>query len=97
MGKVEDGTTTSDYDEEEIHRTMSINLSVIPCEWEGHKINVLDAPGYPDFVGEVTACLRVADHGVAPRFSEGLWLFAVIGAEARDDRAGRIGCEGTGK
>jgi elongation factor G len=61
MGRVEDGNTTSDFDEEEIHRTMSLNLSVIPCEWEGHKLNVLDAPGYPDFQGEMLNGIHVAD------------------------------------
>lgn len=64
LGKVEDGNTVSDYDEEEIHRTMSLNLSVIPCEWEGHKINVLDAPGYLDFQGEMLGGLAVADTAI---------------------------------
>lgn len=61
LGKVEDGNTVSDYDEEEISRTMSLNLSVIPCEWEGHKINLLDTPGYLDFQGEMLNGLYVAD------------------------------------
>ncbi|MBE7469873.1 MAG: elongation factor G [Anaerolineae bacterium] len=61
LGRVEDGNTVSDYDEEEIHRTMSLNLSVIPCEWEGYKINVLDAPGYADFQGEMLSGVHVAD------------------------------------
>ena len=61
LGKVEDGNTTSDYDEEEINRTMSLNLSVIPCEWEGYKINVIDAPGYYDFQGEMLNGVYVAD------------------------------------
>lgn len=61
MGKVEDGNTISDYDEEEISRTMSLNLSVLPCEFKGHKINVLDAPGYADFQGEMLTGLHVAN------------------------------------
>jgi elongation factor G len=61
LGRVEDGNTISDFDEEEIHRTMSLNLSVIPCEWEGYKINILDAPGYADFQGEMLSGLHVAD------------------------------------
>ncbi len=64
MGKVEDGNTVSDFDEEEINRTMSLNLAVVPCEWEGHKLNVLDAPGYADFQGEMLNGLHVADTAV---------------------------------
>lgn len=64
LGRVEDGNTVSDFDEEEISRTMSINLSVVPCEWKGHKINVLDAPGYADFQGEMLNGLHVADTAI---------------------------------
>ena len=64
MGKVEEGTTVSDFDEEEIRRRISLNLALIPCEWEKHKINVLDTPGYLDFVGEVISAIRVADAGI---------------------------------
>ncbi|MGD8997669.1 MAG: elongation factor G [Anaerolineae bacterium] len=61
MGDVEKGTTVSDYDEEERRRHISLNLALLPVEWEGHKINVLDTPGYTDFVGEVKSATRVAD------------------------------------
>ncbi|MBN1218709.1 MAG: elongation factor G [Anaerolineae bacterium] len=61
LGKIEDGNTVSDYDEEEISRKMSLNLSVIPCEWDGHKINVLDTPGYTDFQGEMLSGIHVAE------------------------------------
>ena len=64
MGRVEDGSTVSDWDEEEIKRSQSINTSLIPCEWSGHKINVLDTPGFPDFIGDVISALRVAEAGV---------------------------------
>jgi elongation factor G len=61
LGKVEDGTSVSDHDEEEIRRKISIYTSVIPVEHRDHKVNVLDAPGYTDFVGEVISTLSVAD------------------------------------
>ncbi len=61
LGRVEDGTTVSDWDEDEIKRGQSINLSLVPCEWSGHKINLLDTPGYSDFLGEVISALRVSE------------------------------------
>ncbi len=64
LGKVEDGTTVSDYDPDEAERGMSINLAVVPCEWKKHKINVIDTPGYADFVGEVVSGLHAADTAV---------------------------------
>ncbi|HVN14273.1 MAG TPA: elongation factor G [Anaerolineales bacterium] len=64
LGKIEDGTTISDYDEEEIRRKISLSTSVIPIEHRDIKINLLDAPGYTDFVGEVISALSVADAAV---------------------------------
>jgi len=64
MGKVEDGSTASDFDEEENRRTLSLYTSVIPIEHKNTKINLLDAPGYTDFVGEVISALSVADSAV---------------------------------
>lgn len=61
LGKIQDGTTASDYDEEEIRRSFSLYTSVISVEFKDHKINFLDTPGYTDFVGEVISALRVAD------------------------------------
>ncbi|MDP4093066.1 MAG: elongation factor G [Bacillota bacterium] len=61
FGRVPDGTTTTDYDPEEIKRKISISASIAPCEWKDHKINVIDTPGYFDFVGEVKEGIRVAD------------------------------------
>ncbi len=60
MGKVSDGNTISDYGKEEQKRQFSISTSVIPIEWEGMKINVLDTPGYFDFVGEVEEAVSAA-------------------------------------
>jgi len=64
MGKIEDGTTTSDFDEEEIRRTISLSTSVIPVEYRDVKINFLDTPGYTDFIGEVISAMRVADSAI---------------------------------
>lgn len=64
LGRVEEGTTTTDYDPEESRRGMSINLALAPVEWRDYKINVIDAPGYADFFGEVVAALRAADAAV---------------------------------
>ncbi len=64
MGKIEDGTTFSDYDEEEIRRKISLYTAVLPVEFRDHKVNVLDAPGFTDFIGEVVSALSVADAAV---------------------------------
>ena len=64
LGKIEDGTTVSDFEDEEIRRKLSLSTAVIPVEYKDHKINVLDTPGYTDFVGEVVSSLRVADGAI---------------------------------
>ncbi len=61
MGTVEAGTTASDYHASEKERGMSVFTSLLHAEWEGHKINILDAPGYLDFTGETLTALKVAD------------------------------------
>ncbi len=60
MGKTEDGNTLSDFTKEEIKRKISISTSVVPIEWEGYKINILDTPGFFDFEGEVCEALSAA-------------------------------------
>ena len=64
LGRVEDGTTISDYDKEEQKRLFSISTSVVPVIYEDTKVNILDTPGFFDFVGEVEEALRVADAAV---------------------------------
>lgn len=64
MGKVEDGNTISDYDKEETKRLFSVNTSVVPILWEDTKINILDTPGYFDFVGEAEEAVSVADAAI---------------------------------
>ena len=71
MGKTTDGNTVTDFDDEEIRRGISVSTALAPIEWQGHKINILDTPGYADFVGEMRAAMRVAD----------LAIFVVSGVE----------------
>ena len=74
MGKIEDGTTIADFEEEEIRRGISLSTSIIPIEYKDYKINLLDTPGYTDFVGEVISALRVSDGAL-------VLVDAVAGAE----------------
>ncbi len=64
IGKVADGNTVSDFDKEEQKRKFSISTSLIPIEWDGKKINILDTPGYFDFVGEVEEAVSAADAAI---------------------------------
>ena len=64
LGRVDDGTTVCDHEPEEHRRHLSLSLAVAPFEWKGHKVNLVDTPGYADFVGEVRAALRVVDLAV---------------------------------
>ncbi len=64
LGRVEDGNTTTDFDPEEARRRISVSLALAPFEHDGHKVNVIDTPGYADFVSDVAAALRAADLAV---------------------------------
>lgn len=64
MGKVDDGTSVSDFEDEEIRRKLSLSTAMVPIEYKDHKINLLDTPGYTDFVGEVISAMRVADSAI---------------------------------
>lgn len=64
IGKIEEGSTISDYHADEIERRISINSSILHCDWQGTKINILDTPGYSDFTGDVISSLRVTDLAV---------------------------------
>ena len=61
LGRVDDGNTASDYNEDEIQRNISISTALLHADWSGHRIHLLDTPGYTDFVGEVIGALRVVD------------------------------------
>ena len=61
MGSVEDGNTVSDFEPEEVKKGISVSLGMAPVEWKGVKINVLDAPGYADFIGDVRSAIRAVD------------------------------------
>lgn len=80
LGKVEDGSTASDYTEEEIKRTFSISAALLQCEYKSLKINMLDLPGFADFAGEVVSSLRVVESAL-------LVVDAVAGPEAGSDLA----------
>ena len=86
LGKVEDGTTVSDYDDEEHRRKISLYSSMIPVEHRDHKINVIDAPGYTDFVGEMVSALSVADGAI-------ILVDAVAGLEVGTELAWRYADE----
>ncbi|MBQ3514483.1 MAG: elongation factor G [Lachnospiraceae bacterium] len=85
MGKVEDGNTISDFGKEEQKRQISISTSVVPIEWKGVKINVLDTPGYFDFIGEVEEAISAADAAI-------IIVSGKAGVEAGTERAWEL-CE----
>jgi elongation factor G len=64
LGKVDDGTSVTDFDPEEQRRKHTINASLAPLEWKDYKVNLIDAPGYPDFVGEVVGALRAVEGAI---------------------------------
>src|SRR5829696_8360285 len=85
-GRVEDGTTVTDFDPEEQQRQLSLSLAVAPFEWKGHKINLIDTPGYADFVGDVMAALRVVDLAV-------FVVSAVEGVEVQTEVVWKVAAE----
>ena len=79
IGRVEDGTTTTDYDADEIKKQITINAAMAPLEWKDCRLNLIDTPGYFDFVGEVISSLRVVETGL-------LTLCAVSGVEVGTEK-----------
>src|SRR5438067_12116402 len=86
LGRVNEGSTISDYDPDEITRHISVQLSVAPVEWQDTKVNVIDAPGYAEFVGEAKAAIRVVDTAI-------LLLDASAGVEVGTEQASRYADE----
>ncbi|HUR50338.1 MAG TPA: elongation factor G [Acidimicrobiales bacterium] len=86
LGRVEDGSTTTDFDPEEVKRGISVGLAMAPIEWKGHKINLLDCPGYADFFCEVESALTVADLAV-------FVVSAVEGVEVQTEAAWKLAAE----
>jgi elongation factor G len=85
-GRVEDGTTTTDFDPEETERGISLSLALASFEWHGHKINLIDCPGYADFAGDVAAALTVADLAI-------FVVSAVEGVEVQTQMAWRMAAD----
>src|SRR5437870_5490637 len=86
MGAVEDGNTVSDYDPEEVRKGISVSLSLAPVEWGDVKVNVLDAPGYADFVGDLRSAFRAVDAVI-------LVVSAVEGVEVQTEAAWELAVE----
>ena len=86
MGTIEDGKTVSDFEPEEIKKAISVSLGMAPIEWNGVKINVLDAPGYADFIGDVRTAIRAVDAVV-------LVVSAVDGVEVQTEVAWELAVE----
>jgi elongation factor G len=86
MGTVEDGTTVSDHDPDEQRKGISVSLSMAPIEWNGAKINVLDAPGYADFIGDLGSAIRAVDAVI-------IVVSAVDGVEVQTEVAWELAVE----
>ena len=87
-GRVEDGNTASDFEPEEQRRQTSLQLAILPCVWKGVKINVIDTPGYADFMGETVSALRAADAAVIVLSAPG---GVEVGAEMAWQRVRQLG------
>ena len=86
LGKVDDGTTTTDFDPDEIKRKISINTAVAYCDYKGHRINLVDTPGYGDFIADARAGLRVVEAAVVV-------VDAVAGVQVQTEKVWKFASE----
>ena len=86
LGRVEDGSTTTDFDPDEIKRQISINTSVAYCDWKGHRLNIVDTPGYGDFIADARAGLRVVEAAVVV-------VDAVAGVQVQTEKVWKFATE----
>ncbi len=86
LGKIDDGTTTTDFDPDEIKRKISINTAVAYCDWKGHHINLVDTPGYGDFIADARAALRVVEAAVVV-------VDAVAGVQVQTEKVWKFASE----
>ena len=86
LGKIDDGTTTTDFDPDEIKRKISINTSVAYLDWKGHRINLVDTPGYGDFIADARAALRVVEAAVVV-------VDAVAGVQVQTEKVWKFASE----
>src|SRR2546421_8056964 len=86
LGKVDDGTTTTDFDPDEIKRKISINTSVAYCDYKGHHVNFVDTPGYGDFISDARAGLSVVEAAVVV-------VDAVAGVQVQTEKVWKFASE----
>jgi elongation factor G len=86
QGKVDDGSTTTDFDPDEIRRKISINTAVAFCDWKGHRLNLIDTPGYGDFIADARAGLRVVEAAVVV-------VDAVAGVQVQTEKVWKFATE----
>lgn len=86
MGNTEDGNTTTDYEPEEIARKISITSAIAFCDWKDHRINLIDTPGFINFIEDTRGCLRVSDGAI-------VIVSAISGVKAETEKIWKYACE----
>jgi elongation factor G len=86
LGRVDDGSTTTDFDPDEVKRKISINTSIAYCDYKGHRVNIVDTPGYGDFIADARAGLRVVEAAVVV-------VDAVAGVQVQTEKVWKFATE----